>query len=172
MRMSSLNSIDVSVNREIDSRYDVIKAVGDKLDELVLLSESELMGLTMVQIEALSELTGVDVVAGIADEVAIVAGSDLVNLTAAQWLSILDVQAAADLIRDLTARAVTLPAGADATAEVINGVLELGVPKGYNGQDGTVGLTPVVTLSVDENYNLLYDVVYEESIAAIRISEW
>ena len=42
MRRSSLDSLDVAVDREIDSQYDTIKEVADKLPEIELVAGLEL----------------------------------------------------------------------------------------------------------------------------------
>lgn len=173
-RSSSLNQIDSGLSREIGSNFDVVKKVAEKLAELEAVGSSELVTLSSMQLNALASMTGVDVVAGIANNVTAISGSALTALTYNEWLSILGVTEAAQLIQNLEVQASSLPAGSEASATLTGSQLVIGVPRGEDGVDGIDGLTPKITLSVDGNYNLIYDVDYvvESEITDITIEEW
>lgn len=170
-RSSSLNQIDSGLSREIGSKFDVVKKVADNLALIESVGGSELVTLTKPELEALAAMTGVDVVAGVAQYIPTIAESDLVTLTAQQWLDLFDITDAAQLIQNLQAVATTLEAGEEVTVDLTGSTLTFGIPKGVDGVNGTVGLTPEITLSIDENMNLVYDVVYVESVVA-TVEEW
>lgn len=49
-------------------------------------------------------------------------------------------------VTGMTAEAITLPPGSDATAEYRNGKLIIGIPQGIQGEKGDTGLTPRLTI--------------------------
>jgi hypothetical protein len=159
------------LSREIGSNFDDVKKVADSLTIIEKVGGSELVTLSKVELETLAALTGVDIVAGVAPYIQAVAESDLVTLTAAQWQEILTITGAAELIRDLTVEVESLSSEQAATVELNGSVLKFGIPRGVDGYNGTIGLTPIITMSVDEDMNLVYDVEYVESTTEI-VMEW
>jgi len=76
------------------------------------------------------------------------------------------------ILENLNVNVTTLPAGSDATSALVNGVWELGIPRGIDGEDGYSGLTPVPTFSYNEITGYLeYEVTYVTGTDPI-VEEW
>jgi hypothetical protein len=96
-------------------------------------------------------------VAAIDEEVVIVANNiDSVVSVAIDLPDILTVQAAADLVENLSVSATTLGDGTEATAVLTGSNIAFGIPEGKDGADGQV---PDIEFSVDVDGNLQYEVV-------------
>lgn len=64
------------------------------------------------------------------------------------------------ILENLNVKVTTLPAGSDATSALVNGVWQIGLPRGINGIDGTDGSTPEVVIAYDSgklNYTVTVD---------------
>jgi len=146
MRMSSLNSIDIATNREIDSRYDTIKEVADNLDMLTEISETDYDALVAVLEEA-KDFSGISVVDG----------------TEASWDPV---------TKTITVPTVKGDDGVDGVdgAQGVQGETGPQGPKGSTGEqglrgptgdtgdDGADGLTPNLKMYVDAVGNLHYEI--------------
>ena len=158
-RASSLQATNVlAINKEIDSKYDAVLAVKEKLTEIELVAGFDINAL-LAELEAAQDFTGITVVAG----------------DVAHWDPINKV------ITVPTVKGDTGPQGAKGDTGPIGGVGPIG-PRGYtgaagrdgtNGRDGASGINglngmvPIIEFSLDSDYNLVYDVVgYEEGPTA------
>lgn len=155
MRASSLQATNtLAINREIDSKYDAVLAVKEKLPEIELVSGMDIDAL-IVQLEELQDFAGITVVAGE------VAGFDPVTKVITVPTVKGDTGAKGDTgetgpqglqgIQGL--RGLTGEAGANGT----NGL------NGASGINGLNGMVPIIEFNLDNEYNLVYEVVgYEE----------
>lgn len=167
-RASSLQVSNVlSINREIESRYDAVLAVRDKLTEIELVAGLDIEQI-LADLEAAQDFTGISVVAGE------VAGWDPVN----KVITVPTVKgdkgdtgAKGDTgdvgpIGPVGPRGITGPAGLNGT----NGL------NGANGTNGLNGMVPILEFSIDEDGDLAYEVVgYEEGPASGEnnpVEEW
>lgn len=154
MRASTLGNNVLAINREIDSRYDAVIAVRDKLPEIELVAGMDITGLIQ-ELENAQDFTGITVVVGDS------ANWDSVNkiLTVPVEKGDKGDQGVQGPIGDRGPigpqgpRGLTGPKGQDGT----NGV------NGINGVNGANGMAPVLEFRLDDEYNLVYEVVgYEE----------
>lgn len=154
MRASTLGNNVLAINREIDSRYDAVIAVKDKLPEIELIAGMDITGLIQ-ELENAQDFTGITVVVGD------VANWDPINkiLTVTVEKGDKGDQGVQGPIGDRGPigpqgpRGLTGPKGNDGT----NGV------NGINGINGANGMAPVLEFRLDDEYNLVYEVVgYEE----------
>ena len=154
MRASTLGNNILAINREIDSRYDAVIAVRDKLPEIELVAGMDITGLIQ-ELENAQDFTGITVVVGDS------ANWDPVNkvLTVPVEKGDKGDQGVQGPIGDRGPigpqgpRGLTGPKGQDGT----NGV------NGINGVNGANGMAPVLEFRLDDEYNLVYEVVgYEE----------
>ena len=154
MRASTLGNNVLAINREIDSRYDAVMAVKDKLPEIELVAGMDLDAL-IIELENAQDFTGITVVVGD------VANWDPINkvLTVPVEKGDKGDQGVQGPIGDRGPigpqgpRGLTGPKGKDG----IDGA------NGANGVNGANGMTPVLEFRLDDEYNLVYEVVgYEE----------
>ena len=154
MRASTLGNNILAINREIDSRYDAVMAVKDKLPEIELVAGMDLDTL-ITELENAQDFTGITVVVGG------VANWDPINkvLTVPVEKGDKGDQGVQGPIGDRGPigpqgpRGLTGPKGKDG----IDGA------NGANGVNGANGMTPVLEFRLDDEYNLVYEVVgYEE----------
>lgn len=154
MRASTLGNNVLAINREIDSRYDAVIAVKDKLPEIELVAGMDIDAV-ISELENAQDFTGVTVVVGD------VANWDPINkvLTVPVEKGDKGDQGVQGPIGDRGPigpqgpRGLTGPKGRDG----IDGV------NGVNGVNGANGMTPVLEFRLDDEYNLVYEVVrYEE----------
>ena len=154
MRASTLGNNVLAINREIDSRYDAVMAVKDKLPEIELVAGMDLDTL-ITELENAQDFTGITVVVGD------VANWDPINkvLTVPVEKGDKGDQGVQGPIGDRGPigpqgpRGLTGPKGKDG----IDGA------NGANGVNGANGMTPVLEFRLDNEYNLVYEVVgYEE----------
>lgn len=154
MRASTLGNNVLAINREIDSRYDAVIAVKDKLPEIELVAGMDLDSL-ITELENVQDFTGITVVVGD------VANWDPINkvLTVPVEKGDKGDQGVQGPIGDRGPigpqgpRGLTGPKGRDG----IDGA------NGANGVNGANGMTPVLEFRLDDEYNLVYEVVgYEE----------
>lgn len=61
------------------------------------------------------------------------------------------------ILENLNVEVTTLPAGSNATSALVNGVWQIGLPRGTNGTDGNDGNTPELTMTYDSG-NIKYTV--------------
>ena len=54
------------------------------------------------------------------------------------------------ILENLNVEVTTLQAGSEATSSLVNGVWQLGIPKGAKGADGVDGLTPIPVITFNE----------------------
>lgn len=150
-RASSLmNASDLAVERVIDSKWDVVQAVGDKLGIIELVSQED-WDLILAELQEAQDFTGITVVAGD------VAGFDPVTKvitvptvkgdTGEQGIQ--GEVGPQGPVGERGPRGLVGPAGADG----VNGT------DGYNGANGYNGKVPVLEFSIDADGNLLYEVV-------------
>lgn len=154
MRASTLGNNVLAINREIDSRYDAVIAVKDKLPEIELVAGMDIDDL-ISELENAQDFTGITVVVGD------VANWDPINkvLTVPVEKGDKGDQGVQGPIGDRGPigpqgpRGLTGPKGRDG----IDGA------NGANGVNGANGMTPVLEFRLDDEYNLVYEVVgYEE----------
>lgn len=69
------------------------------------------------------------------------------------------------ILENLNVDVTTLPAGAQATSALVNGVWQIGIPRGLAGTDGEDGFTPVVTI----NY-VAGDLKYAITVDGVQIT--
>lgn len=89
------------------------------------------------------------------------------------------LEQAVAILENLNVVVTTLPYGSEATSELVNGVWQLGIPKGKdgingtNGTNGTSGYTPVPVFEYDPvTGNLTVDITYEVgTIEVVKVSE-
>jgi hypothetical protein len=82
------------------------------------------------------------------------------------------LEQAVAILENLNVEVTTLPAGSEATSELVDGVWQIGIPRGVDGIDGYNGLTPIPVLTYNElTGNLEYSVTYAASPDSI-IKEW
>lgn len=168
MRASSLQANNVlAINREIDSKYDAVLAVRDKLVEI-----EKVAGLDIEQIladlEAAQDFTGISVVAGE------VAGWDPIGKVITVPTVKGDTGATGNTgdvgpqgpIGPIGPRGLTGAAGRDG----IDGA------DGSSGYNGLNGMVPILEFSIDADGDLAYEVIgYEEGPAIgdrFQVEEW
>ncbi len=154
MRASTLGNNVLAINREIDSRYDAVMAVRDKLPEIELVAGMDLDAL-ITELENAQDFTGITVVVG-----------DVANWDPVNKILTVPVEkgdkgdqgvqgpvGAKGPIGPQGPRGLTGAKGRDG----IDGI------DGANGINGANGMTPVLEFRLDNEYNLVYEVVgYEE----------
>ena len=154
MRASTLGNNILAINREIDSRYDAVIAVRDKLPEIELVAGMDLDAL-ITELENAQDFTGITVVVG-----------DVANWDPVNKILTVPVEkgdkgdqgvqgpiGAKGPIGPQGPRGLTGAKGRDG----IDGIA------GANGINGANGMTPVLEFRLDNEYNLVYEVVgYEE----------
>lgn len=154
-RASSLQATNtLAINREIDSKYDAVLAVKDKLTEI-----EKVAGLDIDQIladlEAAQDFTGISVVAGD------VAHWDPIN----KVITVPTVKGdtgATGAKGDQGAQGPIGPIGARGLAGAAGTNGRDGL-NGANGSNGLNGMVPVLEFSIDADGDLAYEVIgYEE----------
>ena len=154
MRASTLGNNVLAINREIDSRYDAVVAVRDKLPEIELVAGMDITGLIQ-ELENAQDFTGITVVVGDS------ANWDPVNKILTVPVEKGDkgdkgdqgIQGPRGSIGPQGPRGLTGPKGKNGTDGV----------NGANGANGLNGMVPVIEFSIDADANLMYEVVgYEE----------
>ena len=154
MRASTLGNNVLAINREIDSRYDAVIAVRDKLPEIELVAGMDITGLIQELVSA-QDFSGISVVVG----------------STASWnpvTKVLTVPVKKGDKGDQGDQGIQGPAGPQgpigprglAGADGNNGK---NGKNGKNGINGLNGMVPIYKFGVDTNYNLVYEVIgYEE----------
>lgn len=154
MRASTLGNNVLAINREIDSRYDAVIAVRDKLPEIELVAGMDITGLIQ-ELENAQDFSGITVVVG-----------DVAN-----WdpvTKVLTVPVEKGDTGDVGPQGPIGPVGPIGP----QGPRGLTGAKGNNGKDGKDGkdginglngMVPIYRFSIDDNHNLVYEVIgYEE----------
>lgn len=155
MRASSLQATNtLAINREIDSKYDAVLAVKEKLAEIELVAGFDIAGL-IAELEAAQDFTGITVVAGSVaswDPVTkVITVPTVKGDTGAQGIQ--GIQGVQGIQGATGPRGLT---GANGT----NGINGL---NGANGINGLNGMVPVLEFSIDLDGDLAYEVIgYEE----------
>ena len=155
MRASSLQATNtLAINREIDSKYDAVLAVRDKLAQIELVAGFDIEGL-IAELETAQDFTGITVVAGSVaswDPIGkVITVPTVKGDTGAQGIQ--GVQGATGAQGPIGPRGLTGAAGVDG----IDGL------HGANGTNGLNGMVPVLEFSIDEDGDLAYEVIgYEE----------
>ena len=125
---------------------EVLKSIGDVRVNLV--------GTTTEDDQITERLTTYPIVALGVNANVPVSGSETAEITPSQFDQFVDIVIAeVEKVTGMTAEAVTLPPGSDATAEYTNGKLILGIPQGIQGDKGDTGktgLTPKLTIGTVE----------------------
>ena len=78
------------------------------------------------------------------------------------------------ILENLNVEVTTLPAGSQATSALVNGVWQIGIPRGTAGINGTDGFTPVVGLNYslgNLNYTVTVDGVQITNAALVNL-DW
>jgi len=154
MRASTLGNNVLAINREIDSRYDAVIAVKNKLPEIELVAGMDITGLIQ-ELENAQDFTGITVVIGT------VPSWDPINkiLTVTVEKGDKGDQGLVGPIGPIGPigpqglRGLTGPKGKDG----LNG------KDGSNGINGLNGMIPIIEFSMDADANLMYEVIgYEE----------
>lgn len=113
-----------------------------------------LVGSVMEGDELVTRLTSYSAEAVQVNEKIKLTGSETSEITPSQFEQFVAVVIAeVEKVTGMTAEAVTLPAGSDATAEYSNGVLHLGIPQGIQGETGN-GIESVI---FNSDYSLTFD---------------
>ena len=155
MRASSLQATNtLAINREIDSKYDAVLAVKEKLAEIELVAGFDIDGL-IAELEAAQDFTGITVVAGsvaswdpVTKVITVPTVKGDTGDTGTQGIQGVQGIQGATGPRGLT--------GANGT----NGINGL---NGANGTNGLNGMVPVLEFSIDLDGDLAYEVIgYEE----------
>lgn len=167
MRASTLGNNILAINREIDSRYDAVIAVRDKLPEIKLVAGMDITGLIQ-ELKNAQDFTGITVVIGT------VPSWDPINKILTVTVEkgdkgdqgLVGPQGPVGPIGPQGLRGLTGPKGKDG----LNG------KDGSNGINGLNGMTPIIEFSMDADANLMYEVVgYEEGPTMgerFPIQEW
>ena len=167
MRASTLGNNVLAINREIDSRYDAVIAVKNKLPEIELVSGMDITALIQ-ELEDAKDFSGITVIVG-----------DVANWDPVTKVLTVPVEKGdkGDVgpqgpigntgpIGPIGPRGLTGAAGRDG----VDGM------HGANGINGLNGMVPVLEFSLDNDYNLVYEVVgYEEgppSDERYPVQEW
>lgn len=154
-RASSLQATNtLAINREIDSKYDAVLAVKEKLTEIELVAGFDIDGL-LAELEAAQDFTGITVVSG----------------SVASWNPVTKVITVPTVKGDTGAtglqgikgdtgdQGIQGPRGLVGSAG-LNGINGL---NGANGLNGLNGMVPVLEFSIDGDGDLAYEVIgYEE----------
>ena len=155
MRASSLQATNtLAINREIDSKYDTVLSVKEKLAEIELVAGFDIDGL-IAELEAAQDFTGITVVAGsvaswdpVTKVITVPTVKGDTGDTGTQGIQGVQGIQGATGPRGLT--------GANGT----NGINGL---NGANGTNGLNGMVPVLEFSIDLDGDLAYEVIgYEE----------
>ena len=157
MRRSTLDLIDASLQREMDGKYAVVKAVADKLNEVEIVASTDVAELVN-SINAAKDFTGITASPAVDG----VTRFDPETLT----LYIATLKGDKGDRGDTGAVGATGPRGAQGLQgpRGIQGLRGTAGIDGANGLDGSVGKTPVIEFSLDNDGNLLYDVVSYEQV--------
>lgn len=154
MRASTLGNNVLAINREIDSRYDTVIAVKNKLPEIELVAGMDITGLTQ-ELENAQDFTGITVVIGTVpswDPVTKVLTVPVEKGDKGDQ-GLVGPQGPRGPIGPQGSRGLTGPKGNDG----LNG------KDGINGINGLNGMTPIIEFSMDADANLMYEVIgYEE----------
>lgn len=154
MRASTLGNNILAINREIDSRYDAVIAVRNKLPEIELIAGMDITGLIQ-ELENAQDFTGITVVIGTVPSWDPV--TKVLTVTVEKGdkgdQGLVGPQGPRGPIGPQGPRGLTGSKGNDG----VNGV------NGINGINGANGMAPVLEFRLDDEYNLVYEVVgYEE----------
>ena len=167
MRASTLGNNVLAINREIDSRYDAVIAVKNKLPEIELVSGMDITALIQ-ELEDAKDFSGITVIVG---DVASWDPVTKVLTVPVEKGDKGDVGPQGPVgptgpIGPIGPRGLTGAAGRDG----VDGM------HGANGINGLNGMVPVLEFSLDNDYNLVYEVVgYEEgppSDDRYPVQEW
>lgn len=167
MRASTLGNNVLAINREIDSRYDAVIAVKNKLPEIELVSGMDITALIQ-ELEDAKDFSGITVIVG---DVASWDPVTKVLTVPVEKGDKGDVGPQGHIgntgpIGPRGPRGLTGAAGRDG----VDGM------HGANGINGLNGMVPVLEFSLDNDYNLVYEVVgYEEgppSDDRYPVQEW
>ena len=167
MRASTLGNNVLAINREIDSRYDAVIAVKNKLPEIELVSGMDITALIQ-ELEDAKDFSGITVIVG-----------DVANWDPVTKVLTVPVEKGdkGDVgpqgpigntgpIGPIGPRGLTGAAGRDG----VDGM------HGANGINGLNGMVPVLEFSIDNDANLVYEVIgYEEGPAMgerFPVEEW
>lgn len=154
MRASTLGNNVLAINREIDSRYDTVIAIKNKLPEIELVAGMDITGLIQ-ELENAQDFTGITVVIGTVpswDPVTKVLTVPVEKGDKGDQ-GLVGPQGPRGPIGPQGPRGLTGPKGNDG----LNG------KDGINGINGLNGMTPIIEFSMDADANLMYEVIgYEE----------
>ena len=165
MRASTLSNNVLAINREIDSRYDAVMAVKDKLSEIELVAGMDITGLIQELVNA-QDFSGISVVVG----------------STASWdpvTKVLTVPVEKGDKGDVGPRGIdgsrgfTGPAGPRGLTGAKGDNGKNG-KNGLNGLNGLNGMVPVIEFRVDDEFNMTYEVVgYQDGPgSANTVQEW
>lgn len=167
-RASSLQSLNtLAINREIDSKYDAVLAVKDKLPEIELVAGMDIDGI-LAALEAGQDFTGITVVTGP------VTSWDSVNkiLTVA---TVQGEQGTQGTQGPQGIQGIKGPQGPRGNTGLTGARGTDGI-NGTNGLNGLNGMVPIIEFSLDVDGDLSYEVVgYEEGPTAgdrFPVQEW
>ena len=167
MRASTLGNNVLAINREIDSRYDAVMAVKDKLPEIELVAGMDITGLIQELVSA-QDFSGISVVVG----------------STASWnpvTKVLTVPVEKGDKGNQGDQGIQGPAGPQGPIghrglTGAKGDKGKDGKNGKNGINGLNGMTPIYRFSMDNYANLVYEVVgYKEGPTAgerFQVQEW
>lgn len=168
MIRSSLNSTGIAIAREIDSKYDVIRAVSEHLEAIETINTTDIVAL-IAELEAAQDFTGITVVAG----------------SVASWNpetkvitvpTVQGVQGPVGPAGPTGARGLQGVQGYTGSTGA-SGVDGVDGRPGYDGVNGLNGMVPILEFSIDNDGDLAYEVIgYEEGPAVGErypdVQEW
>lgn len=155
LRASSLQATNtLSINREIDSKYDAVLAVKEKLPEIEIVAGMDIDALILA-LEQAQDFTGITVVSG----------------SVTSWDPITKVLTVESVKGDKGDTGAVGPQGERGLQGVqgprgltgAKGVDGVAGTDGSNGTDGLNGMVPILQFSLDVDGDLSYEVIgYEE----------
>ena len=168
MRASSLQATNtLAINREIDSKYDAVLQVRDKLPEIEIVAGMDIDSL-IAELNQAQDFSGITVVQGIAP------AWDPVN----KILTVTTEKGDKGDKGDTGAQGPVGPIG-PIGPRGLQGVAGIDGTNGMNGSvgnDGLNGMVPILEFSIDVDGDLMYEVIgYEEGPTAgerFPIQEW
>ena len=167
MRASTLGNNVLAINREIDSRYDAVIAVKNKLPEIELVSGMDITALIQ-ELEDAKDFSGITVIVG----------------DVASWdpiTKVLTVPVEKGDKGDVGPQGPignTGPIGPRGPRGLTGAKGDNGTngKNGRNGMNGLNGMVPILKFSIDNDANLVYEVIgYEEGPTSgerFPVQEW
>ena len=167
MRASTLSNNVLAINREIDSRYDAVMAVKDKLPEIELVSGMDITALIQ-ELEDAKDFSGITVIVG-----------DVANWDHVTKVLTVPVEKGdKGDVGDVGPQGPSGPQGPIGPRGLAGKDGKNGIDgkDGAKGMNGLNGMVPIMEFRIEGEYDLVYDVIgYEEGPTAeerFPVQEW